>query len=209
MILEHANLEVAQTKKGVELINSDDHQRFIEQKLQQDVEDFRPDIVHQCLMALLDSPLSKAGRLNVIIRTKKGVLIKVSPEIRLPRTYKRFSGLMAQLLTKMRIRSPEDKTTLLEIVNGPIESHLPPGALVIGTSTKGHLVPDLDKYFNEQQTRTNNLVFMIGCTSYGHHAYESELVHDCISISHYSLSAQAVCQRVCFSAEEIWNVVGL
>jgi rRNA small subunit pseudouridine methyltransferase Nep1 len=108
VVLEHANLEIAQTKKGVELINSDDHQRFIEGKLKQDPEDFRPDIVHQCLLALLDSPLAKAGRLRLWINTKKGVLIRVNPAIRLPRTYKRFSGLMAQLLTKMKIKSPEE-----------------------------------------------------------------------------------------------------
>ena len=46
-------------------------------------------------MALLDTPLNKAGRLRVLISTKKGVLIRVNPNIRLPRTYKRFSGLMA------------------------------------------------------------------------------------------------------------------
>ena len=46
MILNYANLEVAMTKKGVELINSDDHLKFIENKLIQDPEEFRPDIVH-------------------------------------------------------------------------------------------------------------------------------------------------------------------
>ena len=149
----------------MELINSEDHQRFIENKLKQDVEEFRPDIVHQSLLALLDSPLAKAGRLRILINTKKGVIIKVAPTIRLPRTYKRFSGLMAQLLTKMKIKSPESKVTLLEVVNGPIESHFPPDAFVIGTSTKGHLVADLDGYFKSQQTPTRNLVFVVGCTS--------------------------------------------
>ena len=144
VVLEYANLEIAQTKKGVELINSEDHQRFIEQKLGSNIEEFRPDIVHQTLLALLDTPLNKAGRLRVIIHTKKGVLIKVAPTIRLPRTYKRFSGLMAQLLTKMKIKSPESKVTLLEVVNGPIESHFPSDPFIIGTSIKGHLVKDLD-----------------------------------------------------------------
>ena len=57
------------------------------------------------LLALLDTPLNKAGRLRIFIQTKKGVLIKVDPKIRMPRTYKRFSGLFAQLLTKMKIKS--------------------------------------------------------------------------------------------------------
>ena len=89
--------------------------------MQQDPENFRPDIVHQSLLALLDTPLNKAGRLRVLLMTKKGVVIKIAPTIRLPRTYKRFSGLMAQLLTKMKIKSPENKVVLMEIVNGSID----------------------------------------------------------------------------------------
>ena len=131
------------------MINSEDHSRFIQNKLKQDLEDFRPDIVHQSLMALLDTPLNKAGRLRVLITTKKGVVIKVSPNIRLPRTYKRFSGLMAQLLTKMRIRSSENKEVLMEIVNGKIDDHIPQNSYKIGTSTKGHLVTDLEQYMCE------------------------------------------------------------
>ena len=48
----------------------------------------------QCLLTLLDSPLNKAGLLQVYIRTAKGVLIEVNPHVRIPRTFKRFSGLM-------------------------------------------------------------------------------------------------------------------
>mgnify|MGYP002717791355 FL=1 len=48
----------------------------------------------QCLLTLLDSPLNKAGRLQVYIHTAKGVLIEVNPAVRIPRTFKRFSGLM-------------------------------------------------------------------------------------------------------------------
>jgi rRNA small subunit pseudouridine methyltransferase Nep1 len=166
-------------------------------------------------MALLDSPLNKAGRLRIVIQTKKGVLIKVSPNIRLPRTYKRFSGLMAQLLTKMRIRSPDTKEPLLEVVNGPISSHLPRDSFKVGTSTKGHLITELEQYMNTNQKTANTpelvsagqpLVFVIGCTSTGSHGYDCEYTDDCISISHYALSTQCVCQRVVFAAEEMWGV---
>ena len=50
--------------------------------------------VPQCLLTLLDSPLNKAGLLQVYIHTAKGVLIEVNPHVRIPRTFKRFSGLM-------------------------------------------------------------------------------------------------------------------
>lgn len=49
----------------------------------------------QCLLALMDTPINKAGKLQIYIRTSKNVLIEINPAIRIPRTFKRFSGLMA------------------------------------------------------------------------------------------------------------------
>lgn len=54
------------------------------------------DTALQCLLTLLDSPLNKAGLLQVYIHTAKGVLIEVNPSVRIPRTFKRFSGLMGE-----------------------------------------------------------------------------------------------------------------
>ena len=45
-------------------------------------------------MALLDSPLNKAGKLQIFVHTQRNVLIEVHPQTRLPRTFSRFSGLM-------------------------------------------------------------------------------------------------------------------
>ena len=55
-------------------------------------------LTEQCLLTLLDSPLNKAGLLQVYIQTAKGVLIEVNPSVRIPRTFKRFSGLMGASL---------------------------------------------------------------------------------------------------------------
>ena len=46
------------------------------------------------MLTLLDSPLNKAGLLQVYILTSRGVLIEINPSVRIPRTFKRFSGLM-------------------------------------------------------------------------------------------------------------------
>lgn len=65
-------------------------------------------------MAVLDSPLNKAGKVKVMpcdiysntslviygivhqvfMHTAKNVLVEVNPKTRIPRTFKRFSGLM-------------------------------------------------------------------------------------------------------------------
>lgn len=79
------------------LLNCDDHQGILA-KTGRDIADARPDITHQCLLTLLDSPLNKAGLLQVYIHTAKGALIEVNPHVRIPRTFKRFSGLMGPLM---------------------------------------------------------------------------------------------------------------
>ena len=57
-----SNLETTVTKRGIELINCDDHQKLIA-KMGKKLEDYRPDVTHQCLLMLLDSPLNQAGLL--------------------------------------------------------------------------------------------------------------------------------------------------
>ncbi|MBA0772429.1 hypothetical protein Gotri_007802 [Gossypium trilobum] len=52
----------------------------------------------EALLSILDSPVNKAGRLQAVyVRTEKGVLFEVKPHVRIPRTYKRFSGIMCKL----------------------------------------------------------------------------------------------------------------
>jgi len=50
------------------LLNCDDHQS-IPAKTSYDIADARPDITHQCLLTLLDSPLNKAPATEAVIRS--------------------------------------------------------------------------------------------------------------------------------------------
>ena len=52
---------------------------------------------------LLDSPLNRAGLLQVYIHTEKNVLIEVNPQTRIPRTYTRFAGLMGKYISDFLI----------------------------------------------------------------------------------------------------------
>jgi rRNA small subunit pseudouridine methyltransferase Nep1 len=66
VVLWHASLETVKTRRGeYQLLNCDDHKSLITKKSGKDPAELRPDIVHQELLALLDSPLNKAGRLQV------------------------------------------------------------------------------------------------------------------------------------------------
>lgn len=63
----------------------------------------RPDIVHFSLLEALESPLNKSGHLKVFVHTYAGLVIGARPDVRLPKNYNRFVGLMEQLLVAGRV----------------------------------------------------------------------------------------------------------
>ena len=113
VVIENATLEVVKAGKDHHLLNCDDHQHII-RKVGKNIADCRPDITHQMLLALLDAPINKAGLLQVYIHTAQNVLIEVNPQIRIPRTFRRFCGLMTQLLFKLSIRASDGSHKLLK-----------------------------------------------------------------------------------------------
>lgn len=56
--------------------------------------------------------------------------------LEIPRTFREFSALMAQCLTKLRVRASGGSQTLLSVVKNPVTDHLPIGCKIIGTSSK-------------------------------------------------------------------------
>ena len=52
---------------------------------------------------------------GLYVRTVKGVLIEIHPQVRLPRTFKRFCGLMVQLLQKFSIHATNASSKLLKV----------------------------------------------------------------------------------------------
>ena len=66
-------METVKSKNGdFQLLNCDDHISLMK-KLKKDPQDCRPDIIHQELMAVLDSPLNKAGHCKIFVRTSRNV----------------------------------------------------------------------------------------------------------------------------------------
>lgn len=57
-MLDGANLEIAKVGKGYQLLNCDDHANFLKRN-NKDPAQYRPDICHQALLMILDSPLNK------------------------------------------------------------------------------------------------------------------------------------------------------
>ncbi|CAD7945265.1 unnamed protein product [Amoebophrya sp. A120] len=143
VVLEKCFLELVQIRKGTyELLNSDDHKTLLmkNEKRRNDLAEARPDITHQCLMTLLDSPLNKKGKLLIYLHTAQNVLIEVHPSLRVPRTFKRFCGLMVELLQKNKIRAAQTNEILMKVISNPIDKYLPPGGRKVGLSVTGKSV---------------------------------------------------------------------
>jgi rRNA small subunit pseudouridine methyltransferase Nep1 len=152
----------------------------------------------------MDSPLNKAGKLKVYIRTKNNILIEVNPKCRIPRTYNRFEGLMAVLLKKLSIRAKESSEVLLRVIKNPITDYFPEGSYVVTFNEKSRLVNN-DEFANNCSKTFSNIVIVVGAISKGD--VEIDYHHDSVSISSYALSAGAVCSKICDSFEKVWGIL--
>lgn len=186
-----------------ELLNSDDHKTVIK-KMKKDVSDARPDITHQCLLSLLDSPINKAGKLNIYIQTEKNVLIEINPCIRIPRTFRRFCGLMVQLLHKFSISSVDSKEKLMRVIKNPITDHLPIKCRKV-TLSYDEKTTNVCEYIKNTD-ENESICFFVGAISKGPDNFADEYVDEKISISHYQLSAAVTCSKLCHGCEDAWNI---
>ncbi|KAJ5857575.1 Ribosomal biogenesis methyltransferase EMG1/NEP1, partial [Penicillium solitum] len=213
VVLSNASLEtykaVSSGRSGTKdekfsLLNSDEHIGIM-RKMNRDISEARPDITHQCLLTLLDSPVNKAGRLQIFIHTAKGVLIEVNPSVRIPRTFKRFAGLMVQLLHRLSIRSTNSQEKLLKVIKNPITDHLPPNCRKVTMSFEAPVVRTKD--YLESLNPNESVAIFVGAMAKGHDDFADSFKDETISISNYSLSASVACSKFCHAAEEVWDIL--
>lgn len=72
----------------------------------------RPDVVFLSLIEALSSPLNRRGMLRVYVHTLNNYVIYVDPTVRLPKDYRRFIGLMEQLLVEGKVPPGSEKPLL-------------------------------------------------------------------------------------------------
>ena len=202
LVLEQASLESVKTKRGFELMNCDEHGTILK-KAKRDPAESRPDILHQLLLCALDSPLNKAGHLRILVQSKTGVLIEISPHTRIPRTFKRFAGLMVQLLHKMRVRAADGSDTLLKVIKNPVTAHLPVGATVVGLEMGSRLVDPFD--LPSLLPPKKPVVFVIGAMSHGN--IEADYITQSFSVSRYPLSAACALSKLLNAFEHSLSIL--
>ena len=204
----------------------------------------------QALLAILDSPLNKAGRVKAIyVHTAKNVLIQVNPQVsrrrrhagsrpglqprwpatpaprfragtnsrtrpprtrartqvRLPRTFRRFCGLLLQLLQKLSIRATNGPDKLLKVIKGPVSRHLPADAHRVAFSHSAGSVVCMRAHAERVLPADKPLVFMVG--AFAHGKVEETQADEFISISQFPLSAAYALGRITNALEAKWSIV--
>ncbi|KAJ8555417.1 hypothetical protein K7X08_012913 [Anisodus acutangulus] len=203
-IIERASLEIAKVGKSYQLLNSDEHSNFLK-KNGRNPSDYRPDIAHQAMLSILDSRVNKAGRLKALyVRTEKGVLFEVKPHVRIPRTFKRFAGIMLQLLQKLSITAVGKREKLLRVIKNPVTQYLPIDCQKIGFSHSSEKLVDIQDYVNGINNDMN-LVFVVGAMAHG--KIDKDYVEDYLSISDYPLSAAYCISMITNSVERKWKIL--
>ena len=163
----------------------------------------RPDIVHNVLLQILETPLNWEGGLRVFVHTQDDYLISINPKIRLPKNYVRFVGLIEQLFAQKRV--PEkgeplmqiEKSTLQQLVRNIHASN------VLGFSILGK--PTLMRSAAERASKLQNPLVIVGGFPRGHFENGTRsLLNEIWSVDREPLDAWVVAGRFVYDFE--WSI---
>ena len=125
--------------------------------------------------------------------------------MRIPRTFKRFAGLMVQLLHRLAIRSTDSQEKLLKVIKNPITDHLPHRCRKVTLSWDAPVVRVRD--YVEGLASDESICVFVGAMAKGADDFADSFKDDSISISNFSLSASVACSKFCHAAEDAWGVI--
>lgn len=170
----------------------------------------RPDIVHFALMEALSTPLFMENGLRVYVHTVNDKIIAIADNLRIPKSYFRFEGLMTSLFRDKEVKS-EEGAVLMQLADGTLQDLLDSiePDKVIGLSTVGVQGTTAEKAVAENiiissSSSDNNCAFVVGGFPRGHFSESTtKLLNLTYSISDYGLEAHVVIARVLYECEKL------
>lgn len=163
----------------------------------------RPDIVHFALMEALSTPLFIQNKLRVYVHTANDKIIAIADNLRVPKSYFRFEGLMVKLFREGIVKS-EEGAVLMEMSDGTFQSLIEGIApdKVIGLSTTG--VRGSADQVGKILAGSEGCAVVVGGFPKGHFA-ETTTRHlgPTYSISNMGLEAHVVIARVIYETEKL------
>lgn len=159
----------------------------------------RPDLVHLCLLEACSTPLYFENKIKVFLHTVDDKVIFIGENVRIPKSYHRFEGLIEKLYKEKTIESDGKKLLELKEMNfSELLDHIKPKK-VVGFSLQG----TLDSYQNIVSKLDSDSCIVIGGFQKGHF---SELVKKRINelycVEKKSLEAHLVVGRVLYEYEK-------
>lgn len=161
----------------------------------------RPDIVHFSLLESIDSPLYKNNDLEIYVHTVNDYVIKIGKELRLPRSYLRFNGLIEKLFKTRKILS--NKKSLMALNKIELKSLIEQfnNCHIIGLSRLGRQSSYQDIALKLADTK--NSVLIIGGFARGQFSKNTlKNINELLSVGKLPLSSHTVVSRVLYEYEK-------
>lgn len=162
----------------------------------------RPDILHFALMEALSTPLFMKGNLKVYVQTVGDKVISIADNLRIPKSYFRFEGLMVGLFRDGVAKSDEG-AVLLEVRDSTLEQlvHEIKPDRVVGLSTAG--VRSSAQEVVAKNMDVGHCMFVIGAFPKGHFTDRTSSLFNCTySIEDVGLESHVVIARVLYECEK-------
>jgi len=159
----------------------------------------RPDLIHLCLLEACTIPLYFEKKLRVYVHTIDDKVIFVGENVRLPKSYHRFVGLIEKLYSAGKIEEGGKK--LLEVNDMTFSDLIDKidAKNVIGLSTKGRT----SSYEKLAQNINEDSCIVIGGFSKGHFSDKMlKRVDNLVSVDKKSLEAHVVISRLLYECEK-------
>ncbi|HLC24875.1 MAG TPA: ribosome biogenesis protein [Nitrosopumilaceae archaeon] len=159
----------------------------------------RPDLVHFCLLECCTIPLYFERKLHVYVHTIDDKVIFVGDNVRLPKSYHRFIGLIEKLYSERKIEL--DSKKLLEIKDMTFSDLVDKiGAKkVIGFSTKGQT----SSYDKIAADVGRDSCIVVGGFSKGHFSDKIlKKIDNLVSVDRNTLEAHVVISRLLYECEK-------
>lgn len=160
----------------------------------------RPDIAFHVLLQALGSPLNREELLRTYVHTVDDKVIDVDPQIRLPRNYDRFIGLLEQLYEKNSV--PPGEQPLLRIRECTLQKLVRESgaSAVVAFSTVGK--PASAKEACSLMVETDSPTVLIGGFAHSHFSQSTvQLADHVFSIDKEPLDAWVVAARIIYEYE--------
>ena len=159
----------------------------------------RPDIIHRCVLYVLDSWANAQGFVQFYVHTRNDEVIWINPKTRLPRQYNRFIGLIEQLFKKKEIVTSDEtlltysKKSLKDLLNQQTSN-----PILYWEQGKKHNIYDII-------TSKKNLSFTIVLGGFPHGDFHqaSSLIDQKISVEDGSFTASYLVAKTIINFEQI------